>query len=138
MTKLIAVVIIALVLWGGWELFFYWERVKNEQENEKKQAVAAAVVGERLAGMPYQLEGSLKAAQSQGAAALQAWLKTYGQSLQDPRKAWIELDYCVLISRENPAEAEVVSHQLLLRGGYIRQLAAGVYSYLFLAQRSIL
>jgi prolyl-tRNA synthetase len=40
--------------------------------------------------------------------------------------------------RDNPAEAEVVSHQLLLRGGYIRQLAAGVYSYLFLAQRSIL
>ncbi|MCZ2076825.1 MAG: proline--tRNA ligase [Bryobacterales bacterium] len=40
--------------------------------------------------------------------------------------------------RENPAEAEVVSHQLLLRAGYIRQLAAGLYSYLFLAQRSIL
>jgi len=33
--------------------------------------------------------------------------------------------------RENPAEAEVVSHQLLLRAGYIRQLAAGIYSYLF-------
>ena len=40
--------------------------------------------------------------------------------------------------RENPAEAEVVSHQLLLRAGYIRQLSAGVYSYLFLAQRSLL
>ena len=40
--------------------------------------------------------------------------------------------------RENPAEAEVPSHQLLLRGGYIRQLSAGLYSYLFLAQRSIL
>jgi prolyl-tRNA synthetase len=40
--------------------------------------------------------------------------------------------------RENPAEAEVVSHQLLLRAGYIRQLAAGVYNYLFLAQRSLL
>ncbi len=40
--------------------------------------------------------------------------------------------------RENPAEAEVVSHQLLLRAGYIRQLAAGIYSYLFLAQRAIL
>src|SRR6202171_6605604 len=39
--------------------------------------------------------------------------------------------------RENPAEAEVISHQLLLRGGYIRQLAAGIYSYLFLAQRSL-
>ena len=40
--------------------------------------------------------------------------------------------------RETPAEAEVISHQLLLRAGYVRQLAAGVYSYLLLAQRSLL
>src|SRR5580658_2764906 len=40
--------------------------------------------------------------------------------------------------RENPAEAEVPSHQLLLRAGYIRQLAAGIYNYLLLAQRSLL
>src|SRR6185369_13773413 len=40
--------------------------------------------------------------------------------------------------RETPAEAEVVSHQLLLRAGYIRQLSAGIYSYLPLAQRSLL
>jgi prolyl-tRNA synthetase len=40
--------------------------------------------------------------------------------------------------RENPAEAEVVSHQLLLRAGYIRQLSAGIYSHLYVAQRSLL
>jgi prolyl-tRNA synthetase len=40
--------------------------------------------------------------------------------------------------RENPVEAEVPSHQLLLRAGYIRQLSAGIYSYLYLAQRSLL
>ncbi len=40
--------------------------------------------------------------------------------------------------REVPAEAEVVSHKLLLRAGYIRQLAAGIYNYLHLAQRSLL
>src|SRR5580692_7109683 len=40
--------------------------------------------------------------------------------------------------REDPAEAEVASHRLLLRAGYVRQLAAGIYNYLFLAQRSIL
>ncbi|MGJ5816024.1 proline--tRNA ligase [Paludibaculum fermentans] len=40
--------------------------------------------------------------------------------------------------RESPAEAEVVSHQLLLRAGYIRQLGAGIYNYLYLAQRSLL
>jgi prolyl-tRNA synthetase len=39
--------------------------------------------------------------------------------------------------RENPAEAEVPSHQLLLRAGYVRQLGAGIYNYLFLAQRSL-
>lgn len=32
--------------------------------------------------------------------------------------------------KEVPAEAEVISHQLLLRGGFIRKLTAGVYSYL--------
>lgn len=37
--------------------------------------------------------------------------------------------------RENPAEAEVVSHQLLMRGGYIRRLTNGVYSYLPLMTR---
>src|SRR5437763_7235859 len=40
--------------------------------------------------------------------------------------------------RETPAEAEVASHQLLLRAGYIRQLSAGIYNYLFLAQRALL
>ena len=40
--------------------------------------------------------------------------------------------------RETPAEAEVVSHQLLLRAGYIRQLSGGIYNYLYLAQRSLL
>lgn len=40
--------------------------------------------------------------------------------------------------RDNPADAEVASHKLLLRAGYIRQLAAGIYSYLPLAQLSLL
>lgn len=39
--------------------------------------------------------------------------------------------------REQPAEAEIVSHQLLLRAGFIRQLAAGIFSYLPLARRSL-
>ena len=39
--------------------------------------------------------------------------------------------------RDSPAEAEAASHQLLLRAGFIRQLAAGVFSYLPLARRSM-
>lgn len=37
--------------------------------------------------------------------------------------------------REVPAEAEVISHQQLLRGGYIRQVASGIYTYLPLGWR---
>jgi prolyl-tRNA synthetase len=40
--------------------------------------------------------------------------------------------------REAPADAEVASHKFLVRAGYIRQLSSGIYSYLYLAQRSIL
>jgi prolyl-tRNA synthetase len=39
--------------------------------------------------------------------------------------------------REAPADAEVASHKFLLRSGYIRQLGAGIYSYLFLGNRSL-
>ncbi len=37
--------------------------------------------------------------------------------------------------RDDPADAEVISHRLLLRAGFIRQLGAGIYSLLPLAQR---
>src|SRR5512147_1758335 len=39
--------------------------------------------------------------------------------------------------REAPGDTEVVSHQLLLRAGFIRPLAAGIFSYLPLARRSL-
>ena len=39
--------------------------------------------------------------------------------------------------REAPTDAEVASHKLLLRAGYIRQLGAGLYSQLFLGTRAI-
>ncbi len=39
--------------------------------------------------------------------------------------------------KEVPADAQVASHKLLLRAGLIRQLGAGIYSYLPLAQRSL-
>jgi len=46
--------------------------------------------------------------------------------------------YFIPTLREDPADAEVISHKLLLRAGLVRQLGAGIYSYLPIAQRSIL
>src|SRR5882724_4829082 len=43
--------------------------------------------------------------------------------------------YFIPTLREDPADAEVVSHKLLLRAGVVRQLSAGIYSLLPLGQR---
>jgi prolyl-tRNA synthetase len=43
--------------------------------------------------------------------------------------------YFVPTLREDPADAEIVSHKLLLRAGVIRQLSAGIYSFLPIGQR---
>lgn len=39
--------------------------------------------------------------------------------------------------REMPSDAQVISHALMLRAGYVRQVSAGIYSYLPLANRTI-
>ena len=55
MTKWIAVLIVAVALWGGWELFLYWDKVQHEDEiAEKRKAEAAIVVPEQLAGVAPQ------------------------------------------------------------------------------------
>jgi len=45
--------------------------------------------------------------------------------------------YFIPTVKETPADAEVVSHQLMLRAGMVRKVAAGIYSYLPLGLRSI-
>ena len=44
-------------------------------------------------------------------------------------------EYFMPVSKEVPAGAEIISHQLMLRGGMIRQSAAGIYSWLPLGLR---
>ena len=75
------------------------------RQSRSCSAAAAAVVPEQLAGMPAGLEPSLQAAQTAGAPGLKNWMKQYGRSVGDPRLAWIELDYVVLVARDDPAEA---------------------------------
>jgi hypothetical protein len=106
MTKLIVVLIIVAALYGGWEFFLYFERIKNEETAAQKQAAASVVDPSQLQGLPQQLQPALQAATQQGATGLKNFLKNYGHALQDPRKAWIELDYVVAISREDPTEAK--------------------------------
>ena len=115
MTKLIAAFIIIVVLYGGWHLFLYWVHIRDEGETKHKQEAAAMVVGESLSGIPDNLVASLQASRKSGPNAMKTWLKTYGRLVQDPRKAWIELDYCVMVSREDLTEARRVFAEVKAR-----------------------
>ena len=107
MTKvLITIAIIAIVALGGWQLFDYWEKVQDDKLAAQKQAASSQVNPDSLPGLPDGWRASLTSAEQQGATALGTWLKTYGPKVQDPRKAWIELDYVVMITRDNPQEAK--------------------------------
>jgi prolyl-tRNA synthetase len=46
-------------------------------------------------------------------------------------------EYFLPLLRENPSEAQIVSHRLMLRAGMIRQSSAGIYSWLPLGLRAL-
>jgi hypothetical protein len=106
MTKLIAVLIVVAVGYLGYLVFQQWDKARMEHDNARQQAAVAAVTPEALPGMPSQLDQSLRTAKEKGPAAFRAWFHTYERQLADPRRAWIELDLCVALARENPAEAK--------------------------------
>jgi hypothetical protein len=110
MTKFIlTIVIIALVLTGAWMLHKEWSKYSSGTDIKEDEAAAALVINpQTLPGMPNGLEQSYGMAETAGVTGLKNWLKLYGDSVQDPRRAWIELDYMVLIARTDPVEAKKI------------------------------
>ena len=104
-TKLIGALFVVLALWMGYRFYNYYQEVSAQRYEQKQQASRDPG---SLPGVPYQLETGLKAAQIQGASGLKQWLRIYGDQIQDPRKASIQLDYCTLVARHNPQEAKAV------------------------------
>jgi len=82
------------------------EQYRVKQQKEEAAAKAANGPADGIEGMPSHFEPSLQAAQAQGAPALKVWLERYASYIQDPKLAAIQLDYVVLVSRSNPAEAK--------------------------------
>ncbi|MEK7781888.1 MAG: hypothetical protein AAB370_10360 [Verrucomicrobiota bacterium] len=105
MTKAIWVLIILAVGYIGYLLYQQWDKARLEHETRKKEE-ATVIVGDNLPGMPYQLDQSLRTAKTSGPVAFQSWFKANESQLADPRKAWIELELCVAMSRQSPAEAK--------------------------------
>lgn len=102
MKALITLVLIFAVYYVGKSISDQY-KAKQEKENPSKESVVT-----QLEGVPEQLETSLQNAQAQGAPALKTWLQHNRKYCRDPRLAEIDLNYVVLVSRSNPAEAKKV------------------------------
>jgi hypothetical protein len=105
MTRLVGILLVLLFLFCGWRVFVYWD---NFQKKQSAEANSVETDASNLPGMPRQLAPSYKLASRQGAAGIRNWLENYGNLVQDPSKAWIELDYCRDISRDNPVQAKLI------------------------------
>jgi hypothetical protein len=110
-TKLISILAVLVVIFCGYHFYQYWVQVRDAEEIKKKEA-KEAFRPERLPGLPPELEQSLRTALEKGPTSMQAWLKTYGGRVQDPRKAWIELEYAKSLVRDNPAGARKVYNEV--------------------------
>ncbi len=97
--------LILLIAYGGWRLYRYWESV--DSGSAKTEAASNVEIDPKtLDGLPPNLETSLAAASQQGPAAFRRWLDAYSRSVQDPRLAWIQLDYVVMAAGEYPGAAK--------------------------------
>ena len=109
MKLVIAAVVIIAVLAGAYKIWEYWDKVSHDQDIAEQEARAKLNINpEQLQGMPQELRQSYDIAKGNGPVALGKWLKSVGAQVDDPRRAWIELDYVVGIAQEDPQEAKRV------------------------------
>ena len=109
MKQVITLIIIVALAAGGWELYQVWNKYNSDADLKAAQDAAAAnIVPEQLPGMPQQWEAAYKQATNGGMKTWTAWMKQNGQQVDDPRRAWIELDYMIKISVDDPQEAKSI------------------------------
>ncbi len=111
MKALIAIFLALVGVYVFMELVGFYNRTAGPDGGPVRGYVAPAdtstpaITGESLPGLPPFLETSLAQAQQQGAEELGKWLKNWAKQVQDPRLAWIELDYVVLLNLKDHAAA---------------------------------
>lgn len=105
MTKLISILIVLVVIFVGYRLYVYWEKVESERDIQEERARKHPFDPKNLPGMPWTLEQSWEQASKAGVSAMSNWFALYGSRVEDPRLAWIQLDYCLKLALVNPRDA---------------------------------
>jgi hypothetical protein len=97
------VIIVGLAL-GARQFYQYWGKFKTP-EPAAAVATPPEVPDDQLPGLPASLQEALNEAREHGADGLRSFLAAHGKAIADPRRASLELDYVLLITPSNPAEA---------------------------------
>src|SRR5689334_19321346 len=109
---LLALLILIGVGMGAWKLWEYWGSFKQPEaitsSSSSSSSSSPVVDGASLPGLPPRLEPYLQDAQRHGASGLRDFLARYGKVVSDPRLGSIELDYVVLVAKNDPIEARRV------------------------------
>jgi len=116
---LLGVIIIIGLGMGAYQLWEYWGNFSSVNESKSSRAASAApeIPDTSLPGMSPKLEPMLASARNRGAAGLHDFLLTYGKTIGDPRLASIELDYVVLVAKDDTTEARRVFAKVKSRTG---------------------
>lgn len=119
MRHLISILLVLGALYFGKQLFLKYQSLEENQPQpgQTRQATRpnVAAADSHLPGLPPGLETSLAAARNEGAPGLERWLAHWGHAISDPRLASIQLDYVVLVSRQDAEEAKRVFQSVSAR-----------------------
>ena len=105
MRHVYAIALILAAIWGGKQLYSYWKQIDSGQAGKP---ASAQVSPQSLPGLPPDLEPKLQFVMQQGTKSFRRWLDYYRPRIEDPRLGWIELDYVLMVSEEDPEEARQV------------------------------
>jgi hypothetical protein len=109
MKIVIALVVLIAVLAGAYKIWEYWDKVSHDQDiAEQQKREKLNINPDALQGMPEDLRKGYDYVKDKGPVALGNWLKAYDSRLEDPRKAWLQLDYVVGIAGTDPQDAKRV------------------------------
>lgn len=116
MKNVIVILLIVGAAFGTWRYYKNTEGTKAAETKASPSAsVAAAITEDQLPRMHETLESALSQARQRGAYGLKQWLNNYGNKVSDPRLAWVQLDYVILVGSSDLGEARRIFEQVKKR-----------------------
>ena len=113
--QILTVIFIAIAVYVGIKFSAYFQ--KRLQEAEQKTEGPPLYAPGKLPGLPAELEPAYEEAKAHGLDGLREFLRQHRPEIEDPRLADIQMDYVVLVGRDNPAEARRVLDDIRQRLG---------------------